>query len=276
MSQRDAKVMFMKTLTRIAFAAALGLGAPGAWAAGGGGEVTDYAFPFEGPFGSYDEAQLQRGLQVYTMVCSGCHGMTYVSFRSLGDLGYTDAEVRAYAEQYSVPDETTDDPGDMRAAKPTDQFPESSYPGAPDMSLIAKARAGFHGPLGTGISQLINGMGGPEYIASLLTGYTGGTREEAGTLLYENPVMDGGWLSMPQPLYGDDVVYEDGTEATIEQQSKDVSAFLMWAAEPKLEQRKTTGLTAVMFLGILTVLLYLTNKKLWYPHKHPRREKPAE
>lgn len=253
-------------------------GATAALAAGGGDkEVIDYNFSFEGPFGSFDQDQLQRGLQVYTEICSGCHGLSYVAFRTLEDLGYTDAEVRAYAAQFFVPDDRPEAfPGDEREAVPNDHFPGSSVSNAPDLSLMAKARAGFHGPHGTGINQLFKGMGGPEYIASLLTGYTGEEKEEAGTILYANKAYEGTYLAMSQPLWGEDVEYADGTEATIEQQALDVSAFLMWTAEPKLEARKSAGITAVLFLAILTVLLYLTNKKIWAPVKHRKTGVPAE
>lgn len=268
----------MKTMRSIALATALSLGlsAGGALAAGGAGKVIDYDFSFEGPFGSYDQDQLQRGLQVYTEICAGCHGLQYVAFRTLEDLGYSDAEVRAYASQFFVPDDGPEAfPGDEREAEPTDHFPGSLQSNAPDLSLMAKARAGFHGPEGTGLSQLVNGMGGAEYIYSLLVSYTGEDKEEAGVLLYGNETYEGGYIAMPQPLWGDDVFYEDGTEATLEQISADVSAFLMWAAEPKMEARKSAGLTAVLFLGLLTVLLYLTNKKIWAPVKH-RAKMPAE
>ena len=156
---------------------------------------------------------------------------------------------------------------DFRPARPTDNFPANTAAGAPDLSLMAKARAGFHGPYGLGINQFFKGMGGPEYIASLLHGYTGEEKEEAGTILYENTAFPGGWISMAPPLYGDDVEYSDGTEATIEQQAQDVAAFLMWAAEPKLMARKQAGFVGVLFLTVLSVLLYLTNKRLWAPVK---------
>lgn len=249
--------------------AAIALGLTGAaHAAGeGGGEVTDYAFSFEGPFGTYDTFQLQRGLQVYTEICSACHGLRYVPFRSLHDEtgpALPEDQVRAYAANYEVFDPEIDD---FRPAKPTDYFPESSLENAPDLSLMAKARAGFHGPYGLGINQLFKGMGGAEYIASLLMGYTGEDKEEAGAVLYENEVYDGKWIAMSQPLYGDDVVYEDGTEATIEQESLDVAAFLMWTAEPKLTQRKEAGFVSVIFLIVLAALLFLTNKSIWKPIK---------
>lgn len=263
--------------SRIASAlGALALSASAALAAGAGGETTDYAFSFEGPFGSYDQMQLQRGLQVYTEICSACHGMKFVPIRSLGDEtgpGLPEDQVRAYAEFWEVWDPEL---RDFRTATPTDNFPESSLENAPDMSLIAKARAGFHGPYGTGLSQLFNGIGGPEYIASLLTSYTGEDRFQAGSVFYENKAYPGTWIAMAPPLYGDDVVYADGTEATIEQQAQDVAAFLMWAAEPKMTQRKQAGFVGVMFLGILAVLLYLTNKRLWAPIKRKMKDTPAE
>ena len=261
-------------LKKLALAATLAL-APvsGAFAAGAGGHVENYDFSFEGPFGTFDQAQLQRGLQVYTQVCSACHGMQYVPLRTLSaedGPGMPEDQVRAYAaEFFEVYDDELED---FRPARPTDHFPANNAAGAPDLSLMAKARAGFHGPYGLGINQFFKGMGGPEYIASLLTGYTGEDKEEAGAILYENTAFPGGYISMAPPLYGDDVEYSDGTEATIEQQSKDVAAFLMWAAEPKLMARKQAGFVGVVFLTVLSVLLYLTNKRLWAPVKARAKE----
>ncbi|PTX57853.1 ubiquinol-cytochrome c reductase cytochrome c1 subunit [Litoreibacter ponti] len=244
----------------------------GAYAAGGDGKTVDYDFSYEGPFGTYDENQLQRGLQVYTQVCSACHGLKFVPMRTLADEGgphLPEEQMKAYVDQFLISDEAANmhlyDPeeDELRALAPTDNFPANNAAGAPDLSLMAKARAGFHGPYGTGINQLMNGIGGAEYIASLLTGYTGEEKEEAGTILYENTAFPGGWISMGPPLYGDDVEFADGTEATIEQQSKDVAAFLRWTAEPHQNSRKQTGFIAVFFLIVLTALLYLTNKRLW-------------
>jgi ubiquinol-cytochrome c reductase cytochrome c1 subunit len=252
----------------ISAVAALTLSTGGAMAAGGAGYVKDVDFSFEGPFGKFDEAQLQRGLQVFTEGCASCHGLQYVPFRTLGDEGgphFSEAEVIAYAEQnFEVYDEALDD---FRAAKPTDHFPVSGFEGAPDLSLIAKNRAGFHGPYGTGINQLVKGMGGPEYIYSVLTGYTGETKEEAGTLFYENKAFPGGWIAMPPPLSDEQVEYADGHANDLSHLSKDVSAFLMWTAEPKMMDRKHAGLTGVIFLTVLSVLLYLTNKRIWAPIK---------
>ncbi len=255
---------------RLALSATMALGLAGsAFAAGEEGHIEDYSFSFEGPFGAYDQMQLQRGLKVYTQVCTACHGLKFVPLRTLGDEGgphFTEDEVRAYAEQnFEVYDEELED---YRAAIPTDHFPANTAAGAPDLSLMAKARAGFHGPYGTGLSQLFNGMGGAEYIASILTGYTGEEKVEAGTTFYENHAFPGGWIAMAPPLYGEDVDFDDGHPNTLENEAQDVAAFLMWAAEPKMMARKSAGFTGVIFLVLLSVLLYLTNKRIWRPIKH--------
>ncbi|MFP4044011.1 MAG: cytochrome c1 [Rhodosalinus sp.] len=257
-------------------AAALTLAAPAAQAAGEAGSVTDYDFSFEGPFGTYDQAQLQRGLQVYTQVCASCHGLEHVPIRTLtsetGPCMPAD-QVRAYAEELMVadpaanPDLIDPDTDDLRALTPADNFPANESQDAPDLSLMAKARAGFSGPYGTGLNQLFKGMGGAEYIASLLMNYTGEDRVEAGAVLYENESYPGGWINMAPPLYEGAVEYADGTEATEEQMAKDVAAFLMWTAEPKMMERKQAGFTGVLFLTVLSVLLYLTNKRIWAPIK---------
>lgn len=259
----------MKSLLTAAAASAALLTAAPAFAAGGAGHVEDIAFSFEGPFGVFEQDQLQRGFQVYYEICAGCHGMKFLSFRDLGSEtgpAFPPEQVKAIAENFEVADEEGE-PGDTRAAKPSDNFPVNNSVGAPDLTLMAKARAGFHGPSGTGINQLMKGIGGPEYIFSLLIGYTGEEKEEAGAFLYENEAFAGGYISMAQPLYGDDVEYQDGTEASLEQQAEDVSAFLMWAAEPKLAERKQAGFRNVGFILMLFVLLYFTNRKLWAPVK---------
>jgi len=227
------------------------------------GHTHDTAFSFEGPFGTYDQMQLQRGLQVYTEVCSGCHGLKFVPIRTLADEGgpaLPEDQVRAYATQFSITDKET---GEDRDGLPTDNFPANTGAGAPDLSLMAKARAGFHGPYGSGISQLVNGIGGPEYITSLLVGYTGEEKEEAGETFWANTAFPGGWIKMPPPLADDQVTYADGHPTTLHHMSEDVSAFLMWTAEPKLMARKEAGFKAVIFLIVLSTLLYLTNKRLW-------------
>ena len=259
----------------------------GAARASEGGHVVDFAFSFEGPFGSYDTLQLQRGLKVYTEVCSACHGLKYVPIRSIGEPGGPELpadQVRAYAAQIDVTDPAT---GESRPATPTDHFPPPQLAEAPDLSVMAKARAGFHGPYGLGINQLLFGMGGPEYIATLLSSFedppacapadfpgyynkafvNGGIpetcRDKEG-----HPTIEGSWIAMPPPLTDGAVEFDDHAPNDVTSMSEDVAAFLMWAAEPKLDARKEAGFQGVLFLIILSVLLYLTNKSLWRKYKH--------
>ncbi len=273
--------MFRKIL--LGAAASVALSAGSALAAGGTGHITDFDFAHEGPFGTYDQMQLQRGLQVFTEVCAACHGLKYVPLRTLADEGgpgLPEDQVRAYAAQFEIFDAEIDD---FRPRAPTDHFPESGLENAPDLSLMAKARAGFSGPRGLGINQFLKGMGGAEYIASVLSHYeenpecapdgvdgfyynsafTKGSVPESCKDEHGASTVPGSWIAMPEPLAEDLVTYADGTPATVEQMSQDVAAFLMWAAEPKLNARKEAGFTAVLFLGVLAVLLYLTNKRLW-------------
>lgn len=264
---------------------------PGAaLAAGKTAAIPDVDFAHEGPFGRFDQFQLQRGLQVYTEVCSACHGLRYVPLRTLSDAGgpgLPEDQIRAYASQFFVIDAET---GEERPGVPTDHFPMSAMETAPDLSLMAKARAGFSGPYGTGMNQLFKGMGGAEYIHALLVGYEDPPEcaadfESDGvynryfskgaipdSCKDENGIstIEGSWIAMSQPIYDDQVVYADGTPATLDQMSMDVSSFLMWAAEPKLMDRRNAGFVSVIVLGILAVLLYLTNKRLWAGVK-PRR-----
>lgn len=256
--------MKLKTLTLSALTA-LALSVGGLQAAGEK-EVQKFDFSFKGPFGVYDRNQLQRGLQVYHEVCSACHGLQFVAFRTLADDNGPELPIdqtRAFAEMYEVQDSVT---GDWRPAVATDHFPRSSLSNAPDLSLMTKARAGFSGPYGLGINQLLNGIGGPEYVASLLLGYTGEEKFEAGAMFWENTAY-GGYLAMNPVLYPDMVTYADGTPATEEQMAKDVAAFLTWTAEPKMMERKRAGMIGIIFLSVLTVLLYLTNKQIWRPVK---------
>ncbi|UWP89062.1 cytochrome c1 [Aliiroseovarius crassostreae] len=249
---------------------ALGLTTGAAQAAGGGDQhIEDVAFSFEGPFGTYDKEQLRRGLKVYTEICSACHGLRYVPLRTLSDPGgpeYTEDEVRAYAaDNFTIYDPELEDD---RPRKPADFFPTVSGEGmGPDLSLMAKARAGFHGPAGTGINQFVKGIGGPEYIYSFLTGFTGEEQEVAGNFLNGNTAFAGGWTSMPPQLEDGSVEFDDGHNNSAHHLAEDVAAFLMWAAEPKLHDRKQVGFISVLMLVLLTSLLYLTNKKLWAPHK---------
>lgn len=236
----------------------------GAFAAGGAGHIEDFDFSFEGPFGKYDQFQLQRGFGVYKEVCAACHGLRQVAFRTLGDEGgphFSEAEVKAIAADYELYDKDIDD---TRTAKPSDKFPASAADSnAPDLSLMAKARAGFHGPYGLGINQFFKGIGGPEYIASILTGYTGKEKTQAGQTFYENTAFAGGWIAMSPPLSDGQVEFADGHSNDVHHMAEDVAAFLMWTAEPKMMARKWTGLLMTVFLSLFAVLLYFTNKKIW-------------
>jgi ubiquinol-cytochrome c reductase cytochrome c1 subunit len=254
--------MFRKIAITAVAALTLGMGM--AQAAGDGGHVHDTDFSWEGPFGKFDQFQLQRGLQVYTEVCSACHGLKFVPIRSLADPGGPELpadQVRAYAASLDavvLPD------GTERPREWTDKFPTRSGEGmGPDLSLMAKARAGFHGPYGTGINQMFKGIGGPEYIVSILTGYTGEEVEEAGSFFYINEAFPGGKIAMNAPLSDGQVEFADGHDNSLHHMAEDVTAFLMWTAEPHMMARKQSGFVAVTFLILLSVLLYLTNKKLW-------------
>ncbi|MBB5720552.1 ubiquinol-cytochrome c reductase cytochrome c1 subunit [Loktanella ponticola] len=280
--------MFRKlTLSAVAAVSLLGTQA----AAEGDVHISDVDFSFDGMFGAFDQMQLQRGLQIYTEICSACHGLEHVAIRTLGDEGgpaLPEDQVFAYAEYYEVFDQALfDGEGDFRPATPADKFPAVTSVGAPDLSLMAKSRAGFHGPAGTGLNQLWYGMGGAEYITAILSGYeeepecaadanmegyyntafaVGGFPESCVDEEGHNMVL-GSWIAMAPPLYDGAIEFNDGHANDIQAMSEDTAAFLMWTAEPKMMARKQAGLTGVIFLAILSVLLYLTNKRLWAPHK---------
>lgn len=238
---------------------------------------------FAGPFGKYDKAQLQRGLKVYKEVCSACHSMKLVAFRSLEELGYSDAQVKAFAAEYEVQD-GPNGAGDMftRKAVPSDHFPSpfaneeaaaSANNGAvpPDFSLLAKAR-GVERGFPTFLIDIFTQYqeGGPDYIYSLLTGYQeapAGIKVAEGT--HFNPYFAGAAsLAMAKPLSDGQVTYDDGAPATLDQYAHDVAAFLMWAAEPHLEERKRTGFMVMVFLVIFAGLVYLTKKSVYANKEH--------
>lgn len=258
----------MKRSSIFAAAVGLSLGAAGiAWAAGGGGHLAEHSFSFEGPFGHYDQAELQRGFQVYDTVCKSCHGMQYLPIRDIAEYdkrtGLGNAEgprfareqAQAMAAHYEVPVAAAEaeEPGQLRTALLSDNFPAVTSAGAPDLTLMAKARPG-----------------GALYIYSLLTGYTGEEIEQAGSILYENHAFESGALSMAPPLFEDGVEYADeSVPRTVEQYAHDVAVFLAWAAEPDMTARKSAGLRNVAFLAFFSLLLWLTNKKIWKKIKHP-------
>jgi ubiquinol-cytochrome c reductase cytochrome c1 subunit len=238
---------------------------------------------FEGPFGTYDRGQLQRGLKVYREACAACHSMNLVAFRSLEALGYSEAQVQALAAEYTIQDGPNDS-GDMfeRPGVPSDHFPApfanvqaaaASNNGAapPDLSLMAKAR-GVERGFPTFVFDIFTqyAEAGPDYIYSLLTGYQeppAGVEVQPGT--YYNPhFIAGTTLSMPPPLSDGQVTYDDDAPQTLDQYSRDVSAFLMWAAEPHLEARKKTGFVVMIFLVLFGGLVYLTKRKIWADVAH--------
>tara|TARA_B100000963_G_scaffold115951_1_gene100994 strand:- start:16 stop:795 length:780 start_codon:yes stop_codon:yes gene_type:complete len=221
---------------------------------------TDWSF--KGLFGKFDRGALQRGYQVYTEVCSSCHSMKYVSYRNLAEKGgpeFTEEQAKAIAASFEVKDGPNAD-GEMftRPGKLSDKFvmpyenvkaAQAANGGAypPDMSVLVKARGG-----------------GVDYIYSLLQGYedppTGITLDDG---VYYNKYMYGNKIKMSNQLSEGLVEYSDGTKATVEQMSKDVTTFLMWTAEPHLEARHKMGFKAIVYLIILTTLVYFSMKKIW-------------
>ncbi len=238
-------------------------------------EAKSVAYSFDGPFGKYDRAQLQRGFQIYKEVCSSCHSLGYVSFRDLEGIGYGEAEIKAIASGWStqVPDiDPKTGEATTRKALPADHFPspyanETAARGAnnnalpPDLSLMTKAREG-----------------GPAYVYSILTGYTDAAKyrnEEGKPLpadarpaknLHFNPYFANLNIAMPPPLTTDgQVSYAPGNPpSTVDQMAKDVSAFLAWTAEPKLENRRATGMAVLAFLIFATILAYMAYQNIWH------------
>lgn len=233
---------------------------------------------FAGPFGTWDLGQLQRGFKVYKEVCASCHSMDLVAFRNLTEIGFSEEEVKAIAAEYEVQDGPNAD-GEMfdRTAVPSDRWPSpwanaaeaaAANNGAapPDFSLLAKARAPERG-FPTFIFDIFTmyAENGPDYIHSLLTGYQEPKDgEEAPEGLYYNPYFaSANYIAMAPPLDDDLVEYDDGTPATLEQLSKDVSAFMMWAAEPMLVERKQLGFKVMLFLTLFAILLYFSKKQVF-------------
>ena len=232
----------------------------------GAGEKLDYPkldWSFLGLTGTFDRASQQRGLQVYKEVCSGCHGLRLLAYRNLKAIGYNDDEIKAFASENSV--DSFNDDGEVveREARPSDKFVSpyrneqaaraangGAYP--PDLSLIIKARSD-----------------GANYLHALLTGYVDAPAEQkVPDGMYFNKYYPGKLIGMPQPLYEDGVEYADGTKATPDQMAKDVTAFLAWASEPEMEDRKRLGISVILFLLVLTILSYLAMKQIWAPIKN--------
>ncbi|MBL8642390.1 MAG: cytochrome c1 [Rhodospirillaceae bacterium] len=242
----------------LAAAAAFTLTSTAALAAEAGPELLKRQWTFDGATGKFDKLQLQRGLQVYREVCASCHSLKYVAFRNLTALGYSEDQVKALAAEYEF--KAIDEEGSdvTRKGTPADHFP-NPYPndnfarasnnGAlpPDLSLMTKAR-----------------VGGPNYVYSLMQGYEDpppGTELLAG--MNYNKYFPGHQIGMPKQISDDQVTYADGTKASAEQISADISAFLHWAAEPKLEARHATGFRVMIYVLIFTILAYLLKRKIW-------------
>ncbi len=225
---------------------------------------------FEGPFGMYDQAALQRGFQIYKEVCSACHSLNLVAFHDLaapGGPGFTEAQAKAIAAGYKIPAPPNDqgevfDSNGNRLTRPgilADHFPppfpneeaaRTANGGAlpPDLSLIIKARAG-----------------GPDYVYSILTGFSQKPPKGFKVLdgKYYNPYFPGRNISMPPPLMDGSVTFSDGTPNNVAQEAHDVVTFLAWASEPQRDERHRMGFEVMAFLVLLSGLLFLSYRKIW-------------
>ena len=215
---------------------------------------------FEGFFGSFDKASIQRGYQVYKEVCSACHSMRLVSYRNLQEIGFSEAEVKQIASEYLVND-GPDDSGEMfdRPALPSDHF-------ASPFANEQAARAANGGALPPDLSLIVKARHeGPNYVYSILTGFADAPDDfKMNEGKYYNPYFAGRQISMPPPLPDDGVVeYKDGTVATREQMAIDVVNFLQFVAEPETQDRKAMGVKAMAFLAIMTVLFAVAKKLVW-------------
>ena len=229
--------------------------------AGGGSDIQlkEVKWPFDGAFGTVDRQAAQRGYQVYKDVCAGCHALEYISYRNLQEIGFSEAEVKAIAADATVIDGPNDD-GEMyeRSGRPSDRFQKpfpnekaaraangGAYP--PNLSLIVKSRPN-----------------GANYLYSLLTGYEEApTGMQMGEGMNYNKYFPGHQIAMAQPLSDGQIEYMDGTNASIEQMSKDITIFLQWAAEPEMEHRKRMGIKVFAYLIIFTLLFYMAKKIIW-------------
>lgn len=284
--------MFFTGLAALGLATALTLGAVQAETAASVAEPAHFPikhptqenWSFAGPFGTYDKAQLQRGLKIYKEVCSACHSMKLVPFRTLSDLGYDADQIKAFAAEYEVQDGPNAE-GEMftRPARAGDYFPSpfaNSEAAAaannnavpPDFSLIAKAR-GVERGFPTFVFDVFTqyAEAGPDYIHALLTSYD--ETPPAGMVIPEgthyNPAFIAGKsLAMAKPLSDGQVTYDDGSPETLEQYSRDISAFLMWAAEPHMEARKKTGFRVMVFLLLFAGLVYAAKRRVFAGVKH--------
>ncbi|APZ97876.1 cytochrome c1 [Sphingopyxis sp. QXT-31] len=227
------------------------------------------ALTSDGLFPHWDKAQLQRGMQVYKEVCSACHSLNLVAFRNIADLGYTEGQVKSFAKSYDTIPSVNPDTGEVatRTGLPSDHFPspylnETAARAAnnnalpPDLSLITKAREG-----------------GKDYVYSLLTGYQNPPANlpadlKPGTGLHYNPYFANLNLAMAKPLNDGQVTFADGSKNDVEHMARDVTAFLVWTAEPNLVKRVWTGWAVLLFIAMFTTLTYLSYRNIWADKKH--------
>ena len=228
-------------------------------ASGSGNDLPKHNWSFKGLTGTFDKSAVQRGFKVYREVCSGCHSMSLLYYRDLIDIGFSDEEVKAIAAEYTVIDGPNEE-GEMfeRPAKPSDRFVppfsneqearisnNGSYP--PDLSVITKAK-----------------KHGPDYIFNLLLGYTEPPVDfELGEGMYYNKWKEGHQISMAQPLDEGYVDYDDGTENNLPQLAEDITTFLVWSAEPELEERKKLGIKVILFFIVLGSIVFIVKNRLW-------------
>lgn len=221
--------------------------------------VPTQSWSFSGPFGTFDKAQLQRGFQVYKEVCSACHSMKLLSYRNLEALGFSKEEVKAIARKDTVPGGPNDqgEPTE-RPALPSDRFP-SPY------ANPQAARAANNGALPPDLSLMVNArQGGADYIHAYLTGFRDPPAGvKIGEGMHYNTYFRGNQTAMAPPLVDAQVTYSDGTVATIDQMSQDVAAYLEWAANPHMEQRKQMGVMVMLYMIVFAFLLYFTMKRIW-------------
>ncbi len=250
----------MKTARFLALALILsGFAVSPVFAVGGGGEIADQEWSFEGIFGTFDRGAQRRGFQVYDEVCSACHSLDYIKYRNLAALGFSEDQIKEIAAEKEVTD-GPDDSGEMydRPALPSDTIvppfpnPQSARlanNGAlpPDLSLIVKAR-----------------KNGANYLYALLTGYKDAPEGvEVTDGMYYNTAFPGHQIAMGPPMDDDSVEFEDGSPATLDQLSRDLVTFLAWAAEPEMEERKRLGVKVILFLIFFTALLIAIKRKVW-------------
>ncbi len=251
----------MRKAAFLAAVAALSLFAiTGVRAAGGGHPLPHLDWSFQGFFGTFDRVQLQRGFTVYQDVCSGCHSLRLVAYRNLAEIGLTEDEIKAVAGEKEVPgDPDEDGEPTMRTAVPADRF-------VPPFANEQAARAANNGALPPDLTLMTKARkGGANYLYALLTGYEeeGPEGVEMGEGMSYNLYFPGNQIAMAAPLADDAVEYADGTKATVDQLAQDVTAFLAWTAEPELEDRKRMGVKVLLFLILLTGMLYAVKKKVW-------------